>query len=151
LLAARSPEKHAIEDDAADLKKAGALSRPTHLLVFVHPTVHQEIGCPFGECRPDPLSGTVPLRVVACADPKHLRNNVSGHPPPTVEAQMAGTAPGHDDRARIWRRTAIGACETAFSWWRCAWTRSNSGVDRQCSGQLRFCHIQHSGIGEAEP
>jgi hypothetical protein len=34
---------------------------------------------------------------------------------------------------------------------RCTWIRSSSGVERQCDGQLRLRHIQHSEIEEAEP
>jgi hypothetical protein len=40
----------AIIDSATNLKEQiGAALRPSHLLRFVHPTVHQEIGRPFGD------------------------------------------------------------------------------------------------------
>ena len=55
----------AIIDGASDLKQPiGAASRPSHLLRFVHPTVHQEIGRPFGDRGANPQSGAMPLGIV---------------------------------------------------------------------------------------
>lgn len=47
----------AVVDGAANLEQEiCTASRPAHLLRFVHPTVHQEIGCPFGDGGSDPQS-----------------------------------------------------------------------------------------------
>ncbi|HUB45987.1 MAG TPA: hypothetical protein VMB73_13455, partial [Acetobacteraceae bacterium] len=55
----------AIIDSATNLKQQiGAASRPSHLLRFVHPTIHQEIGRPFGDRRANSQSGPMPLGVV---------------------------------------------------------------------------------------
>jgi hypothetical protein len=55
----------AIIDSATNLKQQiGATPRPSHLLRFVHPTVHQEIGRPFGDRGANSLSGPMPLGVV---------------------------------------------------------------------------------------
>ena len=55
----------AVVDGAADLKQqVGAASRPAHLLRFVHPAVHEEVGRTRGQRRADPQSSPVPLGVV---------------------------------------------------------------------------------------
>jgi hypothetical protein len=47
--------KRAIVDGAANLKQEiGPLSRPAHLLRFIHSAVHQEIGRPLGDRSPNP-------------------------------------------------------------------------------------------------
>jgi hypothetical protein len=54
-----------IVDGAANLQQEiGPSARPTHLLGFVHPAVHQEVGRAFGDRGPDPQSGTVPLGII---------------------------------------------------------------------------------------
>ena len=54
-----------IVNGAADLEQpVGAASRPPHLLLLVHPTVHQEVGRALGQCRANPQPGSVPLGVV---------------------------------------------------------------------------------------
>ena len=55
----------AIVDRATDLKqKISAASQPAHLLVLVHPPVHQEIGHAFGDRRSNPQASLVPLSVI---------------------------------------------------------------------------------------
>src|SRR5947209_7360966 len=57
--------ERAIVDSATNLQQQiGPSSRPTHLLRFVHPTVHQKIGRPFGDGGADPQSGPVPLGII---------------------------------------------------------------------------------------
>ncbi len=52
-------------DGAADLEQqVGAAPRPAHLLRFVHPAVHQEVGRALGQRGADPQPGPVPLAVV---------------------------------------------------------------------------------------
>jgi hypothetical protein len=52
-------------DRATNLKEqVDATSRPSHLLIFVHPTIHQEIGRSFGDRGSNSQSGTVPLSVI---------------------------------------------------------------------------------------
>jgi hypothetical protein len=54
-----------IIDSATNLKQQiGPASRPPHLLTFVHPAVHQEIGRPFGDRGANSQSGTMPLGVI---------------------------------------------------------------------------------------
>jgi hypothetical protein len=54
--------ERAVGDGAADLKQqVGAASRPAHLLRFVHPTVHQEVGRTLGQRRADPQSSPASL------------------------------------------------------------------------------------------
>ena len=54
-----------VVDGAADLEqKISALSRPAHLLRFVHPAVHQEVGGAFGDRGADPQAGSVPFGIV---------------------------------------------------------------------------------------
>jgi hypothetical protein len=54
-----------IVDGAANLQQEiGPSARPTHLLGFVHPAVHQEVDRAFGDRGPDPQSGTVPLGII---------------------------------------------------------------------------------------
>ena len=57
--------ERAVVDGAADLtQQVGAASRPAHLLRFVHPAVHQDVGRTLGQRRADPQSSPVPLGVV---------------------------------------------------------------------------------------
>src|SRR5260370_25137733 len=57
--------ERAIVNSAANLEqKIGTSSRPAHLLRFVHPAVHQEIGCPFRDRGANSQSGTVPLGII---------------------------------------------------------------------------------------
>jgi hypothetical protein len=52
-------------DRAPNLKQqVGAAPRPSHLLTFVHPAVHQEIGCPFGDRGTNSQPGTVAFGVI---------------------------------------------------------------------------------------
>jgi hypothetical protein len=54
-----------IIDRATNLKEqVGAASGPSHLLTFVHPAIHQEIGGSFGDRGSNSQSGTVPLGVI---------------------------------------------------------------------------------------
>jgi hypothetical protein len=62
---AESGAELAIEDGAPDLKQAiGAMAGPAHLLRFGHAAVDQEVGRAFGECRSDPLPGTMTFGVI---------------------------------------------------------------------------------------
>src|ERR687893_1692914 len=55
----------AVVDGAANLQqKIGTTSAPAHLLRLVHPAVHQEVGRPFGDGRPNPQAGAVTLGVI---------------------------------------------------------------------------------------
>ena len=57
--------KRAIVDPAANLEKEiSPLSRPAHLLRFIHSAVHQEIGRPLGDRSPNPQPGTVAFGVI---------------------------------------------------------------------------------------
>jgi hypothetical protein len=57
--------KRATIDRASNLKpQIGTASRPSHVLTFVHPPVHQKVGCPFGDRGSDPQSGTMALGVI---------------------------------------------------------------------------------------
>jgi hypothetical protein len=57
--------ERAIIDCATNLEQQiGAVSRPPHLLRFVHASVDQEIGCAFGDRSADTQTGTVPFGVV---------------------------------------------------------------------------------------
>jgi len=57
--------ERAIVDGAANLEQqAGAASRSAHLLGFVHPAVHEEVGRPLSDRGADPQAGTVSLGVV---------------------------------------------------------------------------------------
>ena len=57
--------KRAIVDRAANLEQEiGSLSRPAHLLRFIHSAVHQEIGRPLGDRSPNPQPGTVAFGVI---------------------------------------------------------------------------------------
>ena len=57
--------KRAIVDRAANLEQEiGPLSRPAHLLRFIHSAVHQEIGRPLGDRSPNPQPGTVAFGVI---------------------------------------------------------------------------------------
>src|SRR5271168_4293349 len=57
--------KRAIVDRAANLEQEiGPLSRPAHLLRFIHSAVHQEIGRALGDCSPNPQPGTVAFGVI---------------------------------------------------------------------------------------
>ena len=57
--------ERAIVDSATNLKQEiRAISRPAHLLEFVHPTVHQEIGRSFGDRGAYSQAGTMPFRVI---------------------------------------------------------------------------------------
>ena len=57
--------ERAIVDRATNLEQQiGALSRPSHLLRFVHAPVDQEVRCAFGDRRSDPLTGTVSFGIV---------------------------------------------------------------------------------------
>ena len=56
--------KRAIIDRAANLEQEiGPLSRPAHLLRFIHSAVHQESGRPLGDRSPNPQPGTVAFGV----------------------------------------------------------------------------------------
>ena len=49
--------ERAVVEGAAKLEQEiGAAPRPAHLLRFIHPTVDQEIGGPFGDGGSDPQS-----------------------------------------------------------------------------------------------
>jgi hypothetical protein len=53
-----------IIDCAPNLKQqVRSASRPPHLLTFVHPSVHQEIGCPFGDRGPNSQPGAMAFGV----------------------------------------------------------------------------------------
>jgi hypothetical protein len=66
----------AIIDSATNLKEqVGAASRPPHLLTFVHPAVHQEVGRPFGDRGPYSQPGSVPLGVID--QPVALANQIA--------------------------------------------------------------------------
>src|ERR1700761_6794738 len=55
----------AVVDGTANLQQeVGTAPRPAHLLRFVHPAVHQEIGRPFGDRGANPQAGTVALGVI---------------------------------------------------------------------------------------
>ena len=57
--------ERAIVDGATNLQQEiRAISRPAHLLGFIHPAVHQEIGCPFGDRGANSQSGTMPFSVI---------------------------------------------------------------------------------------
>ena len=57
--------ERAIVDGATNLQQEiGAASRPSHLLRFIHPAVHQEIGRPFGDRGSNAQSGTVAFGVI---------------------------------------------------------------------------------------
>ena len=57
--------ERAFVDSAPNLKQEiGAISRPAHLLGFVHPTVRQEIGGSFGDRGSNSQSGTMPFGVI---------------------------------------------------------------------------------------
>ena len=57
--------ERAVVNGAANLEqKIGSSARPAHLLQFVHPAVHQEVGRAFGDRGADPQSGTVPLGII---------------------------------------------------------------------------------------
>src|SRR4051794_41502374 len=57
--------ERAVVNSTADLEQpVGAVSGPTHLLRFVHPAVHEEIGRALGQRRADPLPGSVPLSII---------------------------------------------------------------------------------------
>ena len=54
-----------IVDGATNLQQEiRAISRPAHLLGFIHPAVHQEIGCSFGDRGANSQSGTMPFSVI---------------------------------------------------------------------------------------
>jgi hypothetical protein len=60
-----SGTERAVVDRAANLEQEiGTSSRPSHLLRFVHPAVHQKIGRPLGDRGTHSQSGTVPLGVI---------------------------------------------------------------------------------------
>ena len=46
------------------MSEIGTASRPSHVLTFVHPPLHQKVGCPFGDRGSDPQSGTMALGVI---------------------------------------------------------------------------------------
>src|ERR1700761_8193851 len=55
----------AVVDGTANLQQEiGAAPRPAHLLRFVHPAVHQEIGCSFGDRGANPQAGAVALSII---------------------------------------------------------------------------------------
>jgi hypothetical protein len=57
--------ERAVINRATNLEQQiGAISRPSHLLGFVHPPVNQEICCAFSDRRPDPITGPVSFGVV---------------------------------------------------------------------------------------
>jgi hypothetical protein len=57
--------ERAVIDGVANLKQEiGPLARPAHLLRFVHPAVHQEVGRAFSDCGTDPQTGPVPLGII---------------------------------------------------------------------------------------
>jgi hypothetical protein len=57
--------EHAVVDGAANLEQQIGLSlRPAHLLRLVHPAIHQEVGCAFGDRGASPQSGPVPRGVI---------------------------------------------------------------------------------------
>src|ERR1700733_2146367 len=57
--------ERAVVDCATNLEpQIGSVSRPPHLLGFVHAPVDQEVRCTFGDRRPDTQTGTVPFGVV---------------------------------------------------------------------------------------
>jgi hypothetical protein len=54
-----------IIDGASNLKQQlSAASRPSHVLTFVHPPVHQEVGRPFGDRGTNPQARAVTLGVI---------------------------------------------------------------------------------------
>ncbi len=57
--------ERAVADRATNLgQQIGALSRPSHLLGFVHPPVDQEVRCAFGNRRSDPLTSPESFAIV---------------------------------------------------------------------------------------
>src|SRR3954471_18679792 len=57
--------ERAVIDGAANLKQEiGPSARPAHLLRFVHPAVHQEVGRAFSDCGTDPQTASVPLGII---------------------------------------------------------------------------------------
>src|SRR3954447_7156665 len=57
--------ERAVVDGAANLEQQiGPSPRPAHLLRLVHPAVHQEVGCAFGDRGADPQKGQVPLGII---------------------------------------------------------------------------------------
>jgi hypothetical protein len=70
--------ERAVVDRTADLEQQiDAISRPSHLLRFVHAPIDQEIRCAFGDRRSDPQTGTVSLGIVA--QPRGLASEVFIH------------------------------------------------------------------------
>ena len=54
-----------VVDSTANLQRQiSPSSRPTHLLRFLHPTVHREVGGAFGDCGADPQAGPVPFGII---------------------------------------------------------------------------------------
>jgi hypothetical protein len=81
----------AIIDCAANLEQKICPSpRPAHLLRFVHPAVHQKIGCPFRDRGADPQSGPVPFGIidqpVALAGEIIIQRVQGGTPTPNLKA-----------------------------------------------------------------
>ena len=55
----------AIIDGASNLKQQNrAAARPSHMLTFVHPTVHQKFSRPFGDRGAHPQSGTMAFGII---------------------------------------------------------------------------------------
>jgi len=64
-LLSKAGTERAIMDGAPNLQQqVGAASRPAHLLCFVHPAVHQDVGRAFGDRGAHPQARAVPLGVV---------------------------------------------------------------------------------------
>src|SRR5208283_2996119 len=70
-------------------QKVRAASRPAHLLTFIHPAVHQEVGCPFGDRGPNSQPGTMPLGVI--------------HQPGALAGQIAIQRPQGRPKLSRWR------------------------------------------------
>src|SRR5689334_1089632 len=57
-------ERAVVDGAASPEQPVGAVPGPAHLLRFVHPAVHQEVGRALGQRRADPPPRPVPLAVV---------------------------------------------------------------------------------------